>query len=459
MSYTIHSIPRRNLPDSTTRLAMRAIAAVQDATSFQEARDALLRYYYPILRTRRRVDDASREAFEEAENWTLDLLHSGSKTSAHLFCKNVLVRDFPHTAVFEQDLQKVVEQARKSVGETPYERVGNVLAWLKKARSKEPTMHWSHQGLRDWMQGLLTDFTLADAKKKPGAIMADPEQAYEAVLAGWAKENSGLPFNYVWQQQAIPGFGHLSPSQDFFAFNEQENQRHTGALARQIRAKLLQESPQGIVLMMHSNIGVTRTYRPTWRDVTDYGVLHPLLTLDEASFDKKVWIDWLEYQGKKWSNSAHEAVWHDWQEKAQNSYQRMLQGYYESTPDAFVYRGGDTDNPLTLQAQCALPIDWYQVATQIATRFPYLNQSKELDELARTKLTPGEYATFVRESNQRLGQSTMLAVMDLPAELDKANALNMPPWFHTWLAGSMAQQSKLALPEGVLDDDQSPPLY
>lgn len=459
MSFTIHSIPRKNLPDSATRLTMRAIAAVQDATTFQEARDALLRYYYPILRTRRRIDDASRTAFEDAEQWTLDLLHGGAKTSAQLFCEEALGRDSTQPTQFEQNLQKVVDQARKRATATPYERVGEVLAWLKNARREEPTMHWSNNRLRQWMQGLLTDFTLADAKKTPGAMMAHPEQEYEALLAGWAKEGSGLPFNYVWHQETIPGFGHLAPSQDFFAFNEKENQLHTGALARQIRSKLLQESPDAMALMMHPNIGVTRTYRPTWRDVTDYGVLHPLLTLDESSFDKKVWLDWLQYQGKKWSNSAHEATWHTWQEKAQASYQRVLQGYFESTPDAFVYRGGDANNPLTLQAQCALPIDWYQVATQIATRFPYLNQSKELDELAKAKLAPAEYATFVQQSNQRLGQSTLLAVMDLPEELEKANALNMPPWFHTWLAGAMTRQAQLALPEGVADEDQTPSLY
>ena len=458
MSFTIHSIPRRNLPQSTARLAMRAIAGVQDARTFQEARDALLRYYYPILRSRRRIDEKTPQDFENAENWTLDLLHSGSKTSAQLFCERALGRESKQATQFEQNLQTVVEHARKDTGKTPYERVGDVLAWLKDARREEPTMYWSNLRLREWMQGLLTDFTLVDAKKRPGALVPSPEQKYEALLASWEKEGSGLPFNYVWQQQHIPGFGHLSATQNFFAFNEKENQLHTGALARQIRAKLLQESPDGIALMMHSNIGVTRMYRPTWRDVTDYGVLHPLLTLDEASFDKKVWIDWLQHQGQKWSDDAHEETWYGWQEKAQASYQRVLQGYYASTPEAVVYRGGDEDNPLTLQAQCALPIDWYQVATQLANRFPYLNQSKELDELARTKLSPTEYATFVNESSQRLGQSMMLSVMDLPTELEKANALNMPPWFHTWLASAMTRQTQLALPEGVVDD-QSPSLY
>ena len=46
---------------------MRAIAGVQDARTFQEARDALLRYYYPILRSRRRIDEKTPQDFENAE--------------------------------------------------------------------------------------------------------------------------------------------------------------------------------------------------------------------------------------------------------------------------------------------------------------------------------------------------------------------------------------------------------
>lgn len=452
MSYTIHSVPRKNLPGNQTRMAMRSIAGLQDSVTFQEARDVLLRFYYSILRTVRRDDLNSGPSLQETEDWTMDLLHSGSQTSAALFFDKVLRKKGIADAETAVNLQKVIDAARKNTNATPYERVGHVLAWLKGARKTHSEIEWVHGSLRQWMQGLLTDFTLADAKKKPGALLGNPEEHYKLMLASWATEKSGLPFGSIWDLKSRVWFskkvaGGIS--------NMDEESGNSTELALHLRAKLSKESDPAMVLMTHTNLGVTRRFQPTWRDVTDYGVLHPLLTLEESSFDKKVWLDFIQHQGQKWSSKANEDTWHAWQENAQTSYQQVLQAYAGSTPRAVV----SWSDPLQAKAVSPLQLDWYTVLSDLSRRFPYLNQSLEIEKMAELKLNPAEQAQFKIESNARVGQPLILALIELPEALQKLNALNMPDWFHARLQEEMAKPTQFDLPEGLLDDDQAPSLY
>lgn len=436
-------------------MVMRAIAGVQDATTFQEARDALLRYYYPLLRTLRRDDNDSAESLRSAHEWSTDLLHGTSKVSAALFAKSVCRHPQESNTSLMNDLQQAIEIAKHTPDTTPYQRVGLVLDWLKQERTQRPEMEWFHGGLRRWMEGLLTDFTLADAKKRPGAMLASPESSYEHVVQSWADAKSGLPFDHVWDLSGL-----LPPkgTQPLLGLMAQDGgQGHGTAVAFQLRAKLMQEQEPAMALMLHTAIGVTRHYRPTWRDVTDYGVLHPLLTLDETSFDKNVWLDFLENKGAKWRSPENEKRWSTWQEAAQTSYQQVLQTYCGSTPAALSSKGTG-DNPLAFQSQTPLALDWYKLLTELASRFPYLNESPQLDTIARQRLAPEVFSKFVEESKERVGQPLIHALLELPHYLQELDAVNMPAWFHAGLQAVMAAQNALPLPEHLLDDDQTPGL-
>lgn len=438
-------------------MAMRAMAGVQDANSFQEARDALLRYYYPVLRTLRKDDVHDPESLEITEDWAMELLHSPGKSSLSLFVEKVCMSGKSLSSEVIQAMQKCIDAARQKNDATPYERVGDVLSWLKENRRTHPELAWSHSALRQWMQGLLADFTLVDAKKQPGPLLDAPEQHYETMIASWESDKSGLPFNHTWK---LSGQMWFTPQKDGGVKSFEMDQGRQGVAAWHLRAKLLQESPPGMALMTNTNLGVTRQFRPTWRDVTDYGVLHPLLTLDETSFDKNVWLDFIEHQGKKWSSPANERTWHDWQEAAQVSYQRILQAYTGSTPDALLYEVKHKSvNALELQAVSPLPLDWYKVVSDWSRRFPYLNQSPELEKLASLKLDATQLAAFHAESSQRVGQPLIQALMELPELLAGVDALNMPSWFHVRLQEEMRETTRLELPENLLDDDQTPSLH
>ena len=50
MSLTIHTAPRPYLPPSDHAITKRVMSMLQDARSFPEQRDALLRVYYPYIR-------------------------------------------------------------------------------------------------------------------------------------------------------------------------------------------------------------------------------------------------------------------------------------------------------------------------------------------------------------------------------------------------------------------------
>lgn len=438
-------------------MAMRAIAGLQDAVTFQEARDILLRFYYSILRTARKDDLNSELSLQETEDWTMELLHSGSQTSAALFFDKVVRKKGPADVATAENFQKVIDAARKNTNATPYERVGHVLAWLKETRKTHSELEWGHGSLRQWMQGLLTDFTLADAKTKPGALLGNPEVHYKRMLASWNAEKSGLPFESIWDLKSRRWFlknvaGGIS--------NMDENSWRSTELTFHLREKLSKESDPAMILMTHPSLGVTRRFQPTWRDVTDYGVLHPLLTLEESSFDKNVWLDFIQHQGQKWGSKANEDTWHAWQENAQTSYQQVLQAYAGSTPRAVVsWSDSVGSNPLQAKAVSPLPLDWYVVLSELSLRFPYLNQSPELEAMAKLKLNPTEQVQFKIESNKRVGQPLILALIELPEALKNLNALNMPAWFHARLQEEMHKPTQFDLPEGLLDDDQAPSLY
>lgn len=466
MSHTIHSMPRPNLPANDTRMTMRAIAGLQDATTFQDARDVLLRYYYPVVRTFTETDLRDQgpkgSHARDMEEWSVDLLHSGSRTSAALFFEKVQYKtdrfDTEQVQQLADELQGVVKEARRAQGATPYERVGRVLAWLKEARTKQPDFQWEHSGLRQWMQGLLTDFTLADAKKHPGALLDNPEQRYAAVLASWSAEHTGLPFDELWQIKGQPWFikNAAGGSSDF--------DQHSGNVLEtgmNLRAKLLQNAAPAMGLLLHPNLGVTRLLKPSWRDVTDYGVLHPLLTLDEASFDKSVWLDLLQHKGKKWSSPANAGKWHAWQEAAQTSYQVILQNYMGSTPQGVIQleKTDHGDNPLKPTARSPLELDWYRIFTELACRFPYFNEAPEFETLVKSKLNPAQFEQFKQDSHVRVGKPFILSLIDLPWRLEKKDAFNMPKWFHARLQEEMTEKPRLELPSGLLDDSQAPPLY
>lgn len=437
-------------------MAMRTMAGLQDTKTFQEARDVLLRFYYSILRTVRKNDLNSVTSLQETEDWTANLLHSGSQTSAALFINNVLRTKELTNVDTAENFQKVIDATRKKTDATPYERVGHVLAWLKETRKTHAELEWGHSSLRQWMQGLLVDFTLADAKIKPGALLGNPEMHYKRMLESWDAEKSGLPFESIWDLKSQHWFlksvaGGIS--------NMDEKSGNSTELAFHLRAKLSKESDPAMVLMTHSRLGVTRRFQPTWRDVTDYGVLHPLLTLEESSFDKNVWMDFIQYQGKKWSSKANEDTWHAWQENAQTSYQKVLQAYAGSTPRAVVsWSDSVSENSLQPKAVSPLRLDWYAALSDLACRFPYLNQSLEIEKMAELKLNPAEQAQFKIESSKRVGQPLILALIELPEALKNLNALNMPDWFHARLQEEMSKPTQHKLPEGFLDD-QAPSLY
>lgn len=437
-------------------MVMRAMAGIQDATTFQEARDALLRYYYPLLRTIRRCDQANANSINDSQNWSVSLSHSGSKSSAELFAQSACREPAQLSPALRLSLQGTIDKARLAPDMTPYERVGTVLSWLKEQRQGNPEFAWFHGGLRQWMQGLLTDFTLADAKKRPGAMLASPEASYEKMVESWDASKSGIPFDHVWSFRGISHFTQQD-CQPLLAVSDNGGAYGT-ALAFKLRAKIIQEQEPAMALMLHTNLGATRLLRPTWRDVTDYGVLHPLLTLDESTFDKNVWLDFLAHKGDKWSKPEHESTWRTWQEAAQTSYQRVLQAYCGSTPSALTYKS-DGKNPLSFQEQAPLALDWYKLLTQLATRFPYLNQSPQLEDIARKRLNVDELAKFSVESKERIGQPLIQAIIELPPKLQSLDAVNMPAWFHACLQSVMAEQKVLALPEHFLDETQEPGLY
>ena len=451
------------MPASHTRMAMRAIAGVQDAATFQEARDALLRYYYPVLRTFRRQNAQDPNNFTDVEGWSVDLLHSGSRTSAALFCEHIWREkgrlDSEQVQEIADGLQSCVLEARKADDATPYERVGRVLNWLKKTRHAQGDFKWEHSGLRKWMEGLLTDFTLADAKKRPGSLLDVPEQHYQKMVASWEAEKTAFPFNALWK---IKGERWYTKNAVALGMENLDAgvERVTEAVFN-LRAKLVQEAVPAMALMVHSHLGATRQLRPSWRDVTDYGVLHPLLTLDEASFDKGVWLDFLQHQGEKWSIPENKDKWHSWQADAQASYQNVLQAYTGSTPHAFVHsdRNDISDNPLKADARSPLSLDWYKVFSQLAFRFAYLNEAPDFEALAQSKMNSEEFEKFKLESRQRVGQPLILALLELPEDLQRKNVFNMPDWFHARLKEEMTEKSRLQLPEGIADDNQEPPLY
>lgn len=438
------------------------MAGLQDATTFQEARDVLLRHYYPVLRTFSANRSSNTRTPEEIESWAIDLLHSGSRSSAALFCENVWREKAGASAEqvenFGQQLQRSVLAARKDTAATPYERVGRVLDWLKQARSAQSAIGWEHSGLRQWMQGLLMDFTLADAKKQPGALLDKPELHYEKMVQSWQGEKTGVPFNAVWRIKGERWFLKNSAPGNIAEFSPGSG-RITETVFN-LRAKLAQEAVPTMALMTHAVLGATRQMRPSWRDVTDYGVLHPLLVLTEETFDKKVWIDFLQHGGNAWSSQANQDVWSAWQDGAATSYQIVLQTYTGSTPNALVHNDMDPGvNSLKAEARSPLPLDWYKAFSQLAERFAYLNQAPEFEALAQSKLSPKKFEQFQQESRERVGQSLILALIELPEELAQKNVFNMPEWFHARLQEEMTAKARLELPEGLLDETQAPSLY
>lgn len=447
MSHTIHSIPRTNLPQTNTRLVMKAMAAIQDATTFQEARDALLRYYYPLLRTK------TRNTLPEDKNtdiYNLDFTHS-ERNSVQLLQENVLESNSTLSPVETDYFQKKIEDARKDKSMAPYERVGHILEALKEWKAKQPSrVVWKHTMLRQWMQGLLLDFTLADAKTKPGAMLNNPEQHYINQIQLWDKHQSSLPWNKVcslnsWSSDLYKINNSSMSDTQKEVFLEQVRQANTKAL--HIRAEVSLKSDPAAVFLTHTHLGVIRTFGASWRDVTDYGVLHPLLTLDEKTFDKSVWLEWLQHG--KWSTPEKKATWYAWQEEANISYQQILQAEYGSTPDMLLKRG--TDNPLLANASSPLKLDWSLILQQLTDRFPYLNQSSELENVAKRVLQPEELLKFISESDAKVGQNLIQSLMELPDILRTHNAFNQPAWLHHYLKQFMTVQPSLELPQGLVD--------
>jgi hypothetical protein len=400
---------------------------------------------------------------QHIEDWSADLLHSGSRNSSALFCDAVWndkdMLDSKQVAAIAKDLQKCVAEARESNDATPYERVGHVLTWLKESRTREPALRWTHSALREWMQGLLIDFSLADAKKNPGALLEKPEQHYRDMLSSWDSQNTGLPFDAIWNIKGQPLSTKTSGAGGMLEFLPGSGR--VSETTFNLRTKLLKEAAPVMSLMTHRYLGATRKCMPSWRDVTDYGVLHPLLTLNETSFDKFVWLDFLQHQGREWSTPARRATWNTWQEAAQTSYQSVLQEYTGCTPQAVVRldKNDEGQNPLKALARSPFSLDWYHVFSNLARRFAYLNQAPEFEALARSKMETPLFEKFKQESRERVGQPLILALLELPKELSTKDVFNMPEWFHARLKEEMTEKARLELPQDLLDYSQVPPLY
>ena len=169
----------------------------------------------------------------------------------------------------------------------------------------------------------------------------------------------------------------------------------------------------------------------------------------------------MQHEGKEWSKPQNKSIWESWQEAAQSSYTEVLQAYFGSTPQSMVHaiKNDISDNPLEADARSPLNLDWYRVFTKLACQFSYLNEAPEFEALAKLKMDSTVFEQFKNDSRQRVGQPLILALLDLPDELQRKNAFNMPDWFHARLQEEMTEKARLELPDGIVDDNQAPPLY
>lgn len=465
MSYTIHTIQRINLPKSTSKETLRVMSLLQDGAPFVQARDALLRYYYPALRT----FTMSSSSSPTTESYTL--IPDSAFAAADQAQKWVL-RNEMNTKDFDEFNTFILCQ-RKNLLQTPYERVGNVLSWLKQWSSQQQgNPLWRHSELRQWMQNMLMDFTLVDAKNKPGAILANPEKHYQKQVQEWAQSNSGIPWDYIWSihEQAATRAQMYNPDRDTSQDSALKKINHNSlALRKQIE----EHAAPGAVFLTHTTLGALRTSRPNWRDATDYSILHNLLTQTEETFDADVWMEWLSFPEKHmqgmggtslWSTPRHEAIWVQWQNDAMQAYQEIVQSYYTATPRALIDRSfgispaGDKILTSKLSTKSPMNLDWLEVLCKLSERFPYLSGAPEMLEVANALLTPEEKEAFKIHNNKIIGHNVIQTLVNIPEDVSNADTpFWLPAWFHFYLAEYMNQHSlALPIPAEVLDEPNCP---
>lgn len=414
MSFTIHTFPRHHLPSSTHAVAKRCLSALQDAQTFQEGRDALLRHYYPEVRHSFASPSTSLVLPDPVETWQK---HVGSKG---------------RYVVEPEVLTKVVRDARNDTTSTPYERVGRVLEWLKHCKQEHPEMEWGHAALRRWMRSLLLDFTLRDALHAPGPLLPEPHEVLMRSVEMWRVQGASVPWWDVWSLRRDPYTSMDAPREHAEPYRE----------SRQIlRNALHRESPSAITLLLHEQYGYARGWsRISWRDVCDYGILHPLLTQDERTFNSEVWCDFIQHRGAEWSKPEHATIWAEWQDAAYASFVVLQQARLELVPLAAKKHAENN-----YATQSPTPVDWSKVFDAWGRHYPLLNQNSDVEQFASTVLSSEAYTQYLQREATRPGKPLFELLGDLPFETG-SRPWAYGAWMHAWVANVVNTKPAAHLP-------------
>ena len=395
MSLTIHTAPRPYLPPSDHAITKRVMSMLQDARSFPEQRDALLRVYYPYIRR----EKPPMFMADPAKHFAQHVIRDG-----HLS----VTMDLDH-------LRKAVDAAEAQKDKTPYERVGNVLSWLKDYKKEHPEVKWNHTALRRWMQSLLMDFTLGDALQSQKALLPDPNATMQQALQVWNAEGRDIPWWDVWNIGGDP----------YTAWNDPvEHARPYRDAKYELRTKLHQQLTPTAMVFFHDMYGYARLDRNvSWRDATDYGVLHALLTQDERTFNKDVWLDFIQYRGRQWSRPEYAVVWAEWQDAAFASFTQLNQTRWEMEPRA-------ENSQLGEYFKSPTPIDWGSVFNAWGRHYPLLNQNPNIDAMAERILSAQELAQYRHTSSLSPGLPLLELLGDLPFSMEGVQPLKLAAWMH-----------------------------
>ena len=455
MSQTIHSVPRANLPTPSHKQMVKALTMLQDSTSFEQARDVLLRYYYPLLRTWTPSTDKDIMAFNDERS--LYATNSSDTHSAAAFLQ-MQKRHLNMSIDDAQSFSDLIHTSRNNTEVTPYERVGMVYQWLRQWK-KDTHSHWDHRNLRDWMERLLMDFTLHDAKHTAGPLLERPDETYNDICNQWRSESHGVPWSDAWTLGANESYALTKtvPEKHFEeVVTDYVNHRQA------VRKHIFETMPPVFAIFTNNTLGFNPAHKFSWRTASDYCVLHSLLTQTSNTFNKDVWMDWLSSRGSSWSKPEYASIWAQWQDKGFESFHRMMQTHYEVTPKAItsLYSAaspGTVHQPIShgVNLNTPVPLNWKNIFISWVTTYPYLNCDTEINKYAKKLLSDADYLEYVSHTEQRVGRQVIDAVLEIPEHLRDRDVFNIPGWFYYYVETVTHQPGglKYELPSNVLDDD------
>jgi len=381
MSYTPTTYPTlwRDPQRLDSAYVAKVIAAVQDSSSWAEMRDVLLRYYVPFSRG--------------SINPPVEVFHSPTKNPSKNFIG--LVYSGRSVSLFPtESFDSLVKASRADSSLSPYERVGRVYAMLRTWKKENPHLSWSHRLLKRWMHQLLIDYTLYDLRKEKTSVLSNVFDVVQDV-----KKLVEPDYPLDWTNLITKQEKNISGHKYYFKISDANKYL---SHRRLVEANVYSNIPVA-ALLLSPYYGVASESNIYNRDLGNHMINYALLSHDGSPFEdtKNMWIDYLSYGGKKWTNRKTEILWNVIKEKAYNDYKLLLSELLKSNsaytlssiefakenPTYFVYRD----------------INWAEILSTLVERYPLLNQDAQFEKYIKTFLSVEAYEEYKKSTKEKLG--------------------------------------------------------